>query len=92
MPRKKQENKKRRNNKQEARDRVRPPGVCFFCKGGREPSFKEVEVIAAFITDRGRIVARERSRICAKHQRRLAGAIKQARHLGALPYLVRPEW
>lgn len=93
MPRKKQEDKNRRNNKKETRERrIRPPAVCLFCKEGKEPGYKDFEILYRFITDRGRIIARERSGVCAKHQRRLARAIKQARYLALLPYVVRPEW
>lgn len=58
--------------------------VCMFCKGGSSPDYKDFEILRKFVTDRGRIVGRKRSGLCAKHQRRLATAIKRARHLGLL--------
>jgi len=39
-----------------------------------------------YISDRGRIQPRRRTGVCAKHQRRLALAIKRARFLALLPY------
>ncbi len=42
-----------------------------------------------FVSDRGKIVSRGRSGVCAKHQRRLAQAIKRARHLGLIPFIAR---
>jgi small subunit ribosomal protein S18 len=38
-----------------------------------------------FITDRGKIVPRRTSGLCAKHQRALTRAIKQARNIALLP-------
>jgi len=41
------------------------------------------------LTDRGKIVPSRISAVSAKKQRALAQAIKRARHLGLLPYLIR---
>lgn len=57
---------------------------CMFCDSKTEPDYKSVDVLSRFVNDRGRIVGRKRSGLCAKHQRRLAVAIKRARHLGLL--------
>lgn len=67
------------------------PTACFFCEEGRIPDYKDRETLARFITDRGKIVVRVRSGVCAKHQRRLTKAIKRARHLAFLPYMVKPR-
>lgn len=64
---------------------------CYFCKKKTEPNYKEKEVLSRFISDRGKIMGREFSGACQKHQRRLNKAIKQARHLALLPFVVRPE-
>ncbi len=60
---------------------------CIFCKEDREPSFKDVAVLSRYISERGRIVGRDRTGICAKHQRRLASEIKRARHMALLPFV-----
>jgi small subunit ribosomal protein S18 len=39
-----------------------------------------------FISDRGKILPRRRTGTCAKYQRPLAKAIKQARYMALLPY------
>ena len=57
---------------------------CVFCEIKKDPDYKDFESLRRFVTDRGRIVGRKRSNLCAKHQRRLAVAIKRARHLGTL--------
>ena len=61
-------------------------GPCPFCTSGKTPNYKEHEEIGKYLTDRAKIVGRDRSAVCSKHQRRLTIAIKRARHLGLLPY------
>jgi len=48
--------------------------------------YKHVEFLRSFLTDRGKIKPRHKTGTCGKHQRRLAVAIKRARHLALLPY------
>jgi small subunit ribosomal protein S18 len=61
--------------------------VCAFCVDRIEHiDYKNVELLQRFLTDRGKIRPRRKTGTCAKHQRRLALAIKRARHLALLPY------
>jgi small subunit ribosomal protein S18 len=60
---------------------------CFFCQNDTLPNFEEFEVLKKFISDRGRIMSRERSGVCAKHQRHLSREIKRARHLALVPFV-----
>jgi small subunit ribosomal protein S18 len=69
---------------------VRGP-FCAFCKEGKDPTYKDYEALQKYLNDRGRILPRSRTGNCSKHQRRMARAIKHARHLGLLPFLVKPE-
>ena len=46
-------------------------------------------VLNRFITERGKILGRARTGICAKHQRGLTNEIKLARHVALLPFIVR---
>jgi small subunit ribosomal protein S18 len=48
--------------------------------------YKNPELLKRFITDRGRIVPRRISGVCAYYQRKLSGEIKRARMLALLPY------
>jgi len=73
------------------RKKIKKAGVCFFCKQKKEPSYKDIETLRHFITERGKIVSRLDSGVCQKHQRILAEAIKQARFLALLPFVVRPS-
>jgi small subunit ribosomal protein S18 len=64
---------------------------CFFCKEERSgvvisPDYKNVTLLKKFITERGKIVPKNRSGLCAQHQRDLALAVKRARFLVLLPY------
>jgi small subunit ribosomal protein S18 len=68
---------------------VQTPAECYFCKEKKEPAYADTSVLMRFTSDRGKIFARSRSGICAKHQRRLSDAIKYARHLALLPFISR---
>jgi small subunit ribosomal protein S18 len=58
---------------------------CYFCiKNIREIDFKDTELLKKFISGLGKIRSRKRTGLCAKHQRKLARAVKRARHLGLL--------
>lgn len=60
---------------------------CVYCNKKTNPSFKEAESLKRYLSIRGKIVNRERSGLCAKHQRMLATQIKVARTLMMLPYV-----
>jgi small subunit ribosomal protein S18 len=49
-------------------------------------SYKEVQFLQRYITERGKIRPRRQTGNCAKHQRALARAIKRARFIALLPY------
>ena len=60
---------------------------CRFCDDPNlKISYRNVDVLKQFITDRGKIIPRRISGNCARHQRQLTLAIKRARHLALLPY------
>jgi len=60
---------------------------CYFCSQNlKEIDYKELELLRKFISNQGKIIDPQFSGTCAKHQRHLAKAIKQARHLGLLPF------
>lgn len=60
---------------------------CFFCEHKVEPTYKETENIEKFLSPRKKVINRERSGVCAKHQRKLTHEIKYARFLALLPYV-----
>jgi small subunit ribosomal protein S18 len=48
--------------------------------------YKNIALLSRFLDRRGRIISRRKTRVSAKVQRRVAQAIKRARHLALLPY------
>lgn len=64
------------------------PKNCPFCKGKNSPDYKNPEVLKNYLSERGKIVGKDRSGLCSKHQRKLAVEIKRARSLGLLPFVV----
>lgn len=48
--------------------------------------YKDVTRLRRFVTERGKILPRRVSGNCARHQRVMARAVKQARELALLPY------
>ncbi len=48
--------------------------------------YKDVKRLEAFIRERGKILSTRISGNCAKHQRRVAEAIKKARYISLIPY------
>ena len=63
--------------------------VCKFCVDKIDYiSYKDVRLLASFIPERGKIQPRRISGVCAKHQRALQSAIKRARQIALVPYVV----
>lgn len=62
--------------------------ICLFChEHVREIDYKDAgRFMKRYISDRGKIEPRRKTGTCAKHQRRLSVALKQARHMALLPY------
>lgn len=62
--------------------------TCYFCsQNAKEIDYKEVDILKKFISAGMKIRSRKKTRLCAKHQRKLAQAIKRARQMALLPYL-----
>jgi small subunit ribosomal protein S18 len=51
--------------------------------------YKDVRLLQRFISERGKIVPSRITAVSAKKQRELAKAIKRARFLGLLPYVLK---
>lgn len=60
---------------------------CFFCQSKVSPSYTDLANLRRFLTDRAKILRRDRSGVCSKHQRLVAKNIKYARHLALLPFV-----
>lgn len=66
---------------------VRTKRPCLFCQNKSRPAYTDLVTLRRFLTDRAKIVAKERSGVCARHQRAVAKNIKYARHLSLLPFV-----
>jgi small subunit ribosomal protein S18 len=61
---------------------------CFFCDNPTEKiDYKEEKQVRRHIDERGQIVERRKSGLCALHQRTMAIAVKRARHLALIPFV-----
>jgi small subunit ribosomal protein S18 len=90
MARKAKVQKKRKPPETKGRVRRGRPKVCIFCAEHVEwVDYKDVALLRRFINDRGRIKARGATGTCSQHQRDVALAVKTARELVLLPYVVR---
>ena len=61
--------------------------VCRFCVQKLKADYKDADTLRRFITERGKILPKRITGTCAKHQRALAMAIKQARVIALLPFV-----
>jgi small subunit ribosomal protein S18 len=62
---------------------------CGFCiKNVATVDYKDVATLRRYISSYAKIVPRRRSGVCAMHQRKLANAIKRARIVSLLPFVV----
>ena len=60
---------------------------CRFCADKDAPlTYKRPDVLRDFTTERGKIIARRITGVCAAHQRRLTVEIKRARQMALLIY------
>ena len=60
--------------------------VCVFCGKDNVIDYKDVNKLKRYVSERGKILPRRMSGVCAMHQRELSTAIKRARVVALLPY------
>ncbi|MGD9901666.1 MAG: 30S ribosomal protein S18 [Spirochaetales bacterium] len=61
--------------------------VCNFCLDkATEIDYKDVAKLKRYVTEKGKILPRRQTGVCAKHQRQLAVAIKRARIAALMPF------
>jgi small subunit ribosomal protein S18 len=51
--------------------------------------YKDVKLLSRYVSERGKIVPSRITAVSQKKQRELASAIKRARFLGLMPYVIR---
>ena len=63
--------------------------VCVFCADKTAViDYKDANKLKRYISERGKILPRRITGNCAKHQRALTVAVKRARQIAILPYVV----
>jgi small subunit ribosomal protein S18 len=79
----------RRNSRMGNKNRIyQRRKICRFCVDrSMDIDYKNPKSLRMFITERGKIIPRRITGTCAKHQRELTVAIKQARQIALLPYV-----
>lgn len=61
--------------------------ACYFCVNNiKEIDYKNTALLRKFINSFMKILPKRRTGTCAKHQRKLATAIKRSRLMALLPY------
>lgn len=61
--------------------------VCAFCMDKCECiDYKDVAKLRRYVTEKGKILPRRQTGVCAAHQRELTVAIKRARVMALLPF------
>ena len=79
----------RNNNDDDSMPRQRriKKKVCMFCADKNLViDYKDTDKLKKFVSEKGKILPRRVTGLCAKHQREVTLAIKRARHIGLLPY------
>jgi len=58
---------------------------CYFCANNiKDIDYKSVDDLKRFTNSYGQILSKKRTGVCAKHQRKLATAVKRARIMALL--------
>ena len=66
----------------------RPKSCPFSGENAPKIDYKNVKLLQRFTSERGKFVARRITAVSAKKQRELATAIKRARNLALMPFII----
>jgi len=65
-----------------------PEKYCFFCVNQmKNVNFKDTQILRRFSSHYAKILPKKRTGLCAKHQRKVALAIKHARIMALMPFV-----
>ena len=62
---------------------------CPFSGSKSKIDYKDIKTLTKFVSERGKIIPSRISAVSAKKQRELSNAIKRARYIGLMPYVVK---
>ncbi|MGQ0601477.1 MAG: 30S ribosomal protein S18 [Anaerolineales bacterium] len=66
---------------------MRPAFIQIIISDAKQINYKNIEFLRQFVTDSGKLRPRRQTGVSAVQQRRVAAAVKRARHLALLPYI-----
>lgn len=67
--------------------RLKKAKNCPLCASDTTVDYKDVVLLRRYLSERGKILSRARTGVCAKHQRQITRGIKRARVLALLPFV-----
>ena len=82
-------NNRNNNNDDDSMPRQRriKKKVCAFCADKNLViDYKDADKLKKYVSEKGKILPRRVTGLCAKHQREMTLAVKRARHIALLPY------
>jgi len=62
---------------------------CPICEADAIVDYKETGLLRRYTSERGKILSRAKTGVCAKHQRQVTKNVKRARFLALLPFVQR---
>jgi small subunit ribosomal protein S18 len=90
MPSSRKQRSRPRPTDSKSRIRRGRPKVCMLCKDRVvHVDYKDTSLLRRFMSERGKIKSRSSTGTCTQHQAAVALAIKNAREMALLPYVVR---
>lgn len=60
---------------------------CPLCEQDIVVDYKDVPLLKKYVSERGKILGRDRTGICANHQRQVTRAVKRARYIALMPFV-----
>lgn len=60
---------------------------CPLCIEGIDVDYKDVPLLRKHVSERGKILGRARTGVCATHQRQLTRGIKRARYMAMMAFV-----
>lgn len=89
MPKKLRDKRKRDKSRSFKYKKIRKK-ICLFCTDNKEViDYKNMIKLRRFVSERGKILSSKTTGCCAKHQRKITTAIKRARSIALLPYVIK---
>ncbi len=63
-------------------------GICHFCRNAEAKiDYKDIDLLTSYTNLTGKIKPAKATKLCNKHQKRIASAVKKARYLAFIPYV-----